>query len=276
MISGMENKMNKSEEELELNIEENPNDADFVFTLGDQLLSKNKLDEAIEKYEISCKLDNKKCLDYSFLGRSFFYEHKQDYLLTIKVFKFLIELDPTYWLYFKYLGLSYCHLGNETEMNNAFEKAAELLPLDGYTTWIKSLIRIGKEKEALEKIKILESRYQNRFNIFDETKDSEQIRIRELEFAYERKSECYFIAGLELYKRKSYEFAAENLSIAISINPNEGSYYAAFAKVLMNLNKIDDSLSAIDKAIVLDSRNANEYRDLKVKLAGLEGKTNVE
>lgn len=71
------------------------------------------------------------------------------------------------------------------------------------------------------------------------------------------------------YERKDYLWALSDYEKAISLNPNEATYWGNKAAALISLHCYSEALIAYEKAISLNSNYSNPYYDKNLILSNI-------
>jgi tetratricopeptide (TPR) repeat protein len=213
---------------LESLIVQNPQRADYHYSLGNEYFWDNQYDKAIECFNTAIGINPDNADSYNMRGIS--YNNISEFKKAIEDQTKAIELNPDEADFYYMRGISYNWL---KEYANAVEdqtKAIELNPdeADFYQQrgvcycWLNEY-----EKAIADQTKAIELNPNN--------------------------AECYYDRGIDYSWLKEYEKAIADFSKAIEYDNNNAQYYAHLARTLCRVGDTKGALENVQKAMTLDN-----------------------
>ena len=203
--------------------------------------------------------------------------NNEDYVQAKALLEQIIKDDEKNIEAYKNLGLCEVNLDNPISAIEAFKKVVELDSSDATSLFYLASCnsRVGNKEEAIENFsKVLELRpnyldaYKSlgmiyiEFAQFDSTIElfKKALNNSELEPDYS----FYYILATSYMMKKDYKNAAENLELALKLNPEHLSIMNSLGVCYMNLKEYDKSLEILQKTFVLDDKNSLTIYNLGV------------
>ncbi len=121
------------------------------FEEGSLLFKKGAYDDAIKKYKKGLRREPRSAVGYNYLAIA--YRGKYEQLRSLKwrekeieAFKKAIELDPSFYLPYVNLGITYYDMGNFKEAARHLKKALEIFPEHPSRERIEQMIKAGERE----------------------------------------------------------------------------------------------------------------------------------
>ncbi len=225
----------KAIEICQIAIKKNPQEAIFYWWLGDIFLKNNEKDNALDAYENCIKLDNKN--KEVRINKAIILEKMEKYEEALKVADEVLLLDKNYTKAYYVKALILDKLWRDKEIMDLFYNG-----IKNSVWWEEFYLvitsKLINEKDYEEGIKIC----------------NEAIKISPMdEKIYTNKTAC-------LLALKRYQEAEECANYILDkINPNCVSILINKACILKEINRDNEALDILNKAIKLDPKHANSY-----------------
>ncbi len=241
-------KFNEAENEANKQIIKYPKSSILYNILAAISAAKNNLQEAIDLYEKSIKIDVNYAQAYNNLGTAFHKLNKID--KAVINYEKAISLKKDFAEAYNNLGNAYVDLNKSKDSLQHFNKALEL-KLD----YAEAYNGLGAANEKLG-------------NKIDALKNYQKAAEIKPNYA-----EAYNNIGKVFSDQRKFEESLINYKKAIQVNPNYEKSYNNLGNLLNNLGKFDEATEAYKKAINIKPDYAKAYSNL---LFNLIYKTNFD
>ena len=253
-----------------LNIDRPEDDTDIVawMNYGNRLWRYGRNDEAIDAFAKVTAIDPQ--FDRAYYGKALAYRYQAQYQQVIETLNQAVEINPSPYYYWRYLGFSHGELEQYDDALAAYEEAITRSPEDFvlYLQLADVLREAERYEDAIEtynKASELNPEhpwiYNNRGVAYTQLEQYEAA-IADLDKAIELNPE-YFLAyntrGAIYQRSEQYDKALNDLNRAIELNPQDASVYNNRANVYYRLEQYDRALTDLNKAIELDPELALAY-----------------
>lgn len=256
----------------------NLNESFLYQYMGLFYLETNRLDEALNSFDVSIKKDSTNTQAY--INRGYLFQTHQEYALAERDYKIALKISPTdNQLYINYGSLLY-ELGRNKEAVDLYTKGLEKMPdaynlylLRGQTLLLSDTLTLGNafkaEKDFWEVIKhypktaeayfglgFIESKFANFSKAIEYFSEAIYLNSHTIDASwYVFRAEAYYALG-------KYEEAIHDIEISFLYTKNDPMAYYIRGLILAKLERWAEAIEAFDKCLSLDPSDEQAIQQL--------------